>query len=324
MHAFVRAVGTCVPKRVMTNDELSKQIDTSDEWIYSHTGIRNRHIAAAGISASDMALDAARAAMENAGVSPLEIDLILVATSTPDYVGFPSTAALVQEKLGAESAGAMDITAACTGFIYGLETAKAFIESRSARNVLVIGSEIFSRILDWGDRNTCVLFGDGAGAALVSATNGEYSRIDTGLLRSQGSGERYLYVADGDSGHRCNAAVADSVVHMNGRQVYNFAVKALCDTIEFLVSKNGTRLESIDYIVPHQANIRIIEAAGKRVGIPKETFYTNMEEYGNTSAASIPIALNEMLEKNLLKRGDIILTIGFGGGLTYGGNLIHW
>ncbi len=308
----------------MTNDELSERVDTSDEWIYSHTGIRNRHIAADNIKASDLAVSAAGKTLEQAGITANEIDLILVATSTPDYYGFPSTASIVQERIGAQRAGAMDIGAACTGFIYGLETARVYIESGSARNVLVIGSEIFSRILDWSDRNTCVLFGDGAGAALVSSTNGSYSRLEPGMLRSQGSGAGYLFVANHDSQHGCNVSIYDSVVHMNGRKVYNFAVKALCDTIEFLISKNSTTLESIHYIVPHQANVRIIEAAGKRLGLSFEMFYTNMEEYGNTSAASIPIALDEMIGKNLLKRGDTILTIGFGGGLTYGGNLIRW
>lgn len=326
MRAFVRSVGAYVPSKAISNNELAKIVDTSDEWIFSHTGIHNRHIAADDEAASDLALVAAKNALAAAEMNASEIDLVLVSTSTPDYIGFPSTASIVQHKIGAENAGAMDLSAACTGFIYGLETAKSFIEAGSVRNALVIGSEVMSRILDWDDRNTCVLFGDGAGAAVISEnSDAEQSCIESSILRSKGSGADELIVVGGGSRRPIkNSKVDHPYIHMNGRKVYGFAVKALCDIVNFLLTENNAHIDDISYIVPHQANIRIIEAAGKRMGIPREKFYTNIQEFANTSAASIPIALDEMTKKNLLKRGDMILTIGFGGGLTYGGNLIHW
>ena len=328
VYAYIESVGAYVPTRVMTNDDIADFLETSDEWIFSHTGIRNRHIAADGETSSDMGFAACRSALEKCSVDPKEIDLILVATSTPDFIGFPSTASLIQERLGAERAGAMDMFAACTGFIYGLDTARAFIESGNARKILVVGSEAISRILDWTDRNTCVLFGDAAGAVLVSAAEeGSVSRIEHGLLRSQGSGADYLFV-DGynpsTTGPEKSHTEPHAAIRMNGHRVYNFAVKALCDTMHELLDVSKVDTKDIRYVVPHQANVRIIDAAGKRMGLPGEIFYTNMHEYANTSAASIPLALNEMAENELLNRGDLILTIGFGGGLTYGGNLIYW
>lgn len=326
MKAYIRSVGAFVPARRVSNDELAKTVDTSDEWIYSHTGIKNRHIASDREAASDLALRASEMAIEASGIPAKDIDLILVATATPDYVGFPSTAAIIQNQLGANDAAAMDITAACTGFIYALETAKAFLESGSATTALVVGSEVLSRILDWKDRNSCVLFGDGAGAAvLTDNADSPVSNIRHSILRSDGSGADYLLVAGGGSRRPESMDKVDHpYIHMNGRKVYTFAVKALCDTVERLLKDNNERIDDIAYIVPHQANIRIIEAAAKRMKIPMAKFYTNIHEFANTSAASIPIALNEMNNKNLLNRGDMILTIGFGGGLTYGGNLIHW
>jgi 3-oxoacyl-[acyl-carrier-protein] synthase III len=324
--AYIRSVGAFVPAKRVSNDELAKTVDTSDEWIYSHTGIKNRHIASDREAASDLALQASEIAIEASGIPAKDIDLILVATATPDYVGFPSTAAIIQHQLGAKDAAAMDITAACTGFIYALETAKAFLESGSATNALVVGSEVLSRIVDWKDRDSCVLFGDGAGAAvLTDNADSPVSNIRHSILRADGSGADYLLVAGGGSRRPVNMDKIDHpYIHMNGRKVYTFAVKALCETVERLLRENNEHIDDIAYIVPHQANIRIIEAAAKRMKIPMGKFYTNINEFANTSAASIPIALNEMNNKSLLKRGDMILTIGFGGGLTYGGNLIHW
>lgn len=326
MKAFIRSVGAYVPPRKVSNDELAKIVDTSDEWIHSHTGIHNRHIAADDMAASDLATKAAEKALEISGLDQSEIDLIIVATSTPDYLGFPATACIVQNSIGAQNAAAMDVMAACTGFIYGLETAKNFIEAGSARNAIVVGSEVLSRILDWKDRDTCVLFGDGAGAVVLSENSEQpKSNIRHSILRSEGSGADYLFVAGGGSKSPENPdKVTRPFIQMNGRKVYNFAVKALCDTIRRLLDDNSENIEDIAYIVPHQANVRIIEAAAKRMSIPMEKFYTNIQEYANTSAASIPLALCEMDQKNLLRRGDMILIIGFGGGLTYGGNLIHW
>ena len=326
MKAYIRSVGAYVPSKRVSNDDLAETVDTSDEWIYSHTGIRNRHIASDEEAASDLAVHAAASALESSGMQAKDLDLILVATATPDYIGFPSTAAIVQHRLGARGAAAMDISAACTGFIYALETAKAFIESSSARNALVIGTEVLSRVLNWKDRNTCVLFGDGAGAVVLADNKtSPASNIRHSILRTDGSGSENLLVAGGGSRKPVNRDKVDHpYIHMDGRKVYVFAVKALCDTVEMLLRDNGEHIDNITYIVPHQANKRIIEAAAKRMKIPMEKFYTNIDEFANTSAASIPIALNEMNRKNLLKRGEMILTIGFGGGLTYGGNLIHW
>lgn len=325
MNAVIRGLGSYVPPRVVTNDDLAKTIDTSDEWIFSHTGIKRRHIAAAEEATSDLAYEAAGRALEKAQTAPEEVDLIIVATATPDYNGFPSTACLVQERLGALRAGAMDLTAACTGFIYALETASSFIRSGAARTVLVIGSETFSKIIDWSDRNTCVLFGDGAGAAVLRAEEGERG-VMRSLLRSEGSGAQYLWVPAGGSRRPIDpgqTAARDVCVQMNGRQVYNFAVRAIGETVGALLG-DGISLGDIAYIVPHQANVRIIEAAARRMGAPIEKFYMNIAEYANTSAASVPIALEEMAARGRLRPNDLVITIGFGGGLTYGGNLIRW
>lgn len=310
----------------MTNSEVAMLVDTSDEWIFSHTGIRSRHIADDSEAASDLAYHAAVQALDRAGLEPEAVDLVLVATSTPDFQGFPSTASIVQEKLGAHHAGAMDLVAACTGFIYGLETARAFVNSGSAGNVLVIGSEIFSRIVDWTDRSTCVLFGDGAGAALVTGSDSG-SRIADSFVRSRGSGAHTLSRPVGGSRAPFVPGETDfktTKVSMDGRRVYLFAVGAITDVINHLCEQNGLSVNEIDHIVPHQANLRIIEAACKRGGFEKTKFFTNLEEYANTSAASIPLALDEMVEKGILKPGHTVITVGFGAGLTYGGNLIRW
>jgi 3-oxoacyl-[acyl-carrier-protein] synthase-3 len=305
MQAVIRAIDCAVPSRRMSNDEFTAFLDTSDEWIHSHTGIRNRHIADPDTTPSDLAFEAGRKVLEQAGVPPEEIDLVLVATATGDYLGFPSVACLVQERLGAGG----------------------------ARNVLVIGAEVLSRIVDWQDRNTCVLFGDGAGAALVSAVDG--ARDATGrprgliasMLRADGGGAHLLERPVG--GTRTpftpgNFEQTGTCLKMDGRQVYNFAVKAVAEGIPALLEANGFGLDDVAWIVPHQANVRIIEAAAKRAKIPIEKYYLNIEEYANTSAASIPIALTEMRSKGLLREGDLVATFGFGAGLTWGGNLLRW
>lgn len=329
MNASIASVGTYVPKRIMTNAEVAALVDTSDEWIRSHTGIRNRHIADDSEAASDLAVPAARAALDAAAVPAADVDLVLVATSTPDYPGLPSTASIVQDRLGARGAGAMDIVSACTGFIYGIETARAFVVSKAARTVLVIGSEVYSRIINWTDRATCVLFGDGAGAAVVSATDdgAGHSRIIDSLLMSHGSGARTLLCPAGGSRHPFvpgHTDPADAKLHMDGRKVYLFAVGAITDVVNRLMERNGLSIGDVDHIVPHQANIRIIEAACRRGGFPPDKFFTNLGEYANTSAASIPIALHEMVDTGRLERGQTVITVGFGGGLTSGGNLIRW
>jgi 3-oxoacyl-[acyl-carrier-protein] synthase-3 len=312
----------------MENQEFSAFLDTSDEWIRSHTGIGSRHIADPSVATSDLAFDAAQKVLAKTSIRAEEIDLVLVATATPDFLGFPSVACIVQDRLGAKTAAAMDVGAGCTGFIYALETARNFILGGGARTVLVIGAEILSRIANWQDRNTCVLFGDGAGAVIVQADESEGNRgILKSMLRADGSGSRLLERTAGGTRYPfVDGAVdlAGALLHMDGRQVYNFAVKVVSEGIMGLMEENHLGLDDIAWIVPHQANVRIIEAAAKRSKIPMEKFFMNIEEYANTSAASIPIALSEMCAKGLLKSGDLILTFGFGAGLTYGGNIVRW
>ncbi|TVR57672.1 MAG: ketoacyl-ACP synthase III [Spirochaetaceae bacterium] len=328
MNAYIRSLGSYVPARRMSNDELATIVETSDDWIVSHTGIRFRHIAAENEAASDLGLVACERALANAGVAPEELDLILLATSTPDYIGLPSTACIVQDRLGAKNAGAMDVVAACTGFVYGLATANAFIVSGSARNVLVVGAEVYSKIMDWTDRNTCVLFGDGAGAALVSAVSSDSpSRVIDSTLHSNGNGATALLRPAGGSRTPRPLDGLESrecYLKMDGRRVYVFAVQVLVETITELLERNDITIDDVAYIVPHQANVRIIDAAAKRLGIPNSKFFINIAEYANTSAASIPIALEELQASGALSRGDLVLTVGFGAGLTYGGNLIAW
>ena len=328
MIAYIRSIGASIPERRISNEEFARRVDTTDEWIVSHTGISFRHVVADGQATSDLAIAAANTALKRAGLTSEDLDMIMVATATPDFLGFPATACIVQNGLRAPHTAAMDIVAGCTGFIYGLETARGFISSGFASNVLIIGAECLTRVMDWDDRDTCVLFGDGAGAAIVSAGSEESDRgIIYSFIRSQGSGARFLERTAGGSRFPFDPdkmSITELYLHMDGRKVYNFAVRVIVDCIKKILKKNGLDIEQVKYIVPHQANIRIVEAAAKRSKIPMEKFYMNIAEYANTSAATIPIALNEMWEKKLLKEGDLIITVGFGAGLTYGGNLIRW
>lgn len=340
--------GRAVPSARVSNDDLAARIDTSDEWIRSHTGIGNRHICDAGTSTSDLAFEAAKNALAMAcgycGDDPdlrdkaamegaKSIGMIVVGTSTPDFMGTPSTACLVQHRLGATNSGAMDVTAACTGFIYGLETTAGLLTvGKKLKRALVIGAETLTKITDWSDRGTCVLFGDGAGAAVLEKTDtpadgaGRSGLIRT-MLMADGSGAESLVIKRGGTRELFVAGeTVEKGVHieMNGQEVYNFAVKAVTDTISALLQDEGITADELAWIVPHQANARIIQAAGKRLGIPAEKFFLNIEEYANTSAASIPIAIDELNRSGKLSKGDTIMTVGFGGGLTYGGNLIVW
>ncbi|HDQ14255.1 MAG TPA: ketoacyl-ACP synthase III [Sediminispirochaeta sp.] len=327
MGVYIRSIGAYVPENRVTNDDLTKLVDTSDEWIQSHTGIKARHICAEDEVTSDLAVKAAEQAIERGGIAKDEIDMLVVATASPDYTGFPSTASIVQDKLGLEKAAAFDLVAGCTGFVYGLETGRSLIEGGAFRNVLLIGVETLSRITNWKDRNTCVLFGDGAGAVVLSPSMSEESGIIDSLLGSEGSGAQHLVRRAGGSKEPIKLGSTkeeDLYIQMNGRQVYNFAVRVNTEVITTLLDRHQLTIDGISWIVPHQANIRIIQAAAGRLKIPMEKFFTNIHEYANTSAASIPIALNEMYETDKLQRGDLVLLTGFGAGLSYGGNLLKW
>jgi 3-oxoacyl-(acyl-carrier-protein) synthase III len=321
----VMGTGSYVPPKVVTNNDLSCIVDTSDEWISSRTGIKERRISE-GENTSDMASKAALKAIENAGIKAEDIDLIIVGTATPDSF-FPSTACIVQSNIKAVNATCFDISAACSGFIYGLDVATQFIRTGSSKTVLVIGAETLSKIINWEDRNTCVLFGDGASAAILKSSDVE------GILS----------IYRGSDGSKGKALVSyaipvknpyvskefldkqlDVAIKMDGREVFKFAVKIITQGVEKLLEDANCSLEDIKYIVPHQANCRIIESAAKRLGVSEEKFYLNLSRFGNTSAASVGIALDDMVQQNLLQRGDKILLIGFGGGLTYGGLIIEW
>jgi 3-oxoacyl-[acyl-carrier-protein] synthase-3 len=340
--------GKAVPAQRVSNDDLAARVDTSDEWIRSHTGIGNRHFADDETATSDIALEAAKNALAMgagyrgddlgerdrcAAEMAKSIDMIILGTATPDYVGTPSTACIVQHKLGAENAGAFDVSAGCTGFIYGLEAAAGMLSiGGSRKRALVIGAEVLSKVMDWNDRNTCVLFGDGAGAVVIEKTDapceGPKRRgLIRTLLYADGSGSEHLLFRRG--GTRNPFKPGETIergicVEMNGQEVYNFAVRAVFDTARALMQAEGLEPDDITWIVPHQANARIVQSAVKRLKIPAEKFYLNIEEYANTSAASIPLALDEMNRDGKLNKGDLIMTIGFGGGLTYGGNIIIW
>ena len=324
MNATIRSTGAYLPPKRLSNDDLAQIIDTSDEWIRSHTGIGARHLAE-DETTSEMATAAAREALAASTISADELDMIILATSTPDYAGFPATASIVQHNIGAVRSGAFDLSAACTGFVYAMECARGLISSGVAHNVLVIGAEKLSSIVNWKDRSTSVLFGDGAGAVLLSSCDDDRGFLSS-RLRSDGSGSEALIVRAGGTKNPIrgqSVAEEDLYISMDGRKVYNFAVQVNTELFEALPEEAGISIDEIKYIVPHQANIRIIKAAAKRAGIPMEKFYLNIEEYANTSAASIPIALNDLWKNHKLNPGDIIMTLGFGSGLTYGGQLIR-
>ncbi len=318
---YIQGIGSYVPPKSVSNQDLSKKVDTSDEWIFSHTGIKNRHIASAEDSTSDLAVNAVNSLLEKCGLDKKAVGGIIVATATGDYPGFPSTACVIQDKLALDGIMAFDVAAGCTGFIYALNIAESLMAGGSLDNVLVIGAEKLSAVTDWSDRNTCVLFGDGAGVALLSRRDDDYSCFVDSVLHARGSGFDKLMIPSGGTKDKHGEA---RNLYMDGRAVYTFAVRVVKDVIIELLERNNLTLDQIDWIVPHQANMRIIQAAAKRLGIDESKFFMNIGQYANTSAASIPIALNEMIENNLLERGMTIITVGFGAGLTYGGNVIRW
>jgi len=322
----IAGTGHYGPERVLTNRDLEQMVDTSDEWIVERTGIRQRHIAAEGEASSDMAAHAARAALQAAGIEASELDLIIVATISPD-APLPSTAVLVQQKIGARNdCPAFDIAAACAGFIYGLSIADRFIASGSARHVLVVGVELLSRVINWKDRTTCVLFGDGAGAAIVTAPEGERGLLSTHIY-ADGSQAAALRIPAGGSAQPASHATVDAgqhYVHMSGQDVFKYAVRALTSASLTALEANEIDKEQVAWVVPHQANLRIIEAVSKRVGIGLERFVLNIERFGNTSSASIPIALDEAIRVGKIKPGDLVLMCALGAGFAWGSALIRF
>lgn len=322
--AGIVGIGSYVPDKVITNFDLEKMVDTTDEWIKTRTGISFRRIGPENACTSDMAAEAARKALENARLSPEEIDLIILASASPDMI-FPSTACILQNKIGASNAAAFDIQAGCTGFVYALTCAAQFIISGFYKNILVVGAEMLSRITDWEDRNTCVLFGDGAGAAVISEV--ERGGVLSSYLGADGSGADLLVLPAGGSKEPASIDTVKKRRHfirMNGNEVFKFAVKILEEAARKATEKANFSLHDVDYIVPHQANIRIIDAAVKRLKFPREHVIMNLDRYGNMSSASIPVALDEAYRDKKIKKGDKILLVGFGAGLTWGANLLEW
>jgi len=320
LYAHIVGWGMCVPETVMTNDDLSAIVETSDEWITTRTGIRERRIASERESTTTLAIRAAQRALDQSDVLPRQIDLIIVATSTPENI-FPSTASLVQDALGASSAGAFDLSAACSGFVYALDMASQAIRTGSIRHALVIGAETMSRVLDWRDRSTCILFGDGAGAVVLRASV-EHGGVLSSVLRSDGAGAELLAIPTHN-----NIALGELKMHkmvMAGGEVFKFATRVVDESVRQVVDGAGIRLEDVRLIVPHQANQRILDAVAKKLRMEPEKFVSNLSRYGNTSAASIPIALCEALEQKRLREGDYVVFVGFGGGLSWAATCIKW
>ena len=317
--------GSYAPDRILTNAELEKMVDTSDEWIVTRTGIRERHIAAAEQATSDLAAEAARRALADAGVKAEDVGLIVVATITPD-MGFPSTACLVQTLIGAENAFCFDLEAACSGFIFALETAKNYVASGTVETALVIGAEKMSAFVDWKDRNTCVLFGDAAGAAVLQARNAPHGLMASAFGSDGSLGELLMLPAGGSRRPASEQTVKDRLhyLKMAGREVFKHAVNNMVKSSKEAIRRAGLTAHDIDWIIPHQANLRIIDAIADRLGEPREKLVINLDRYGNTSAATITVALDELARSGKLKKGHRILLTAFGGGFTWGASVVEW
>jgi len=324
-YAHITGWGMAVPERVLTNAELSLMVETSDEWIFSRTGIRERHIADPEQTTASLAVEASLEALRIARLKPADLDLIIVATSSPEHI-FPATACLVQDRIGATKAGAFDLLAACSGFIYGLNMATQAISSGSVHTALVIGAETLSRLVDWKDRNTCILFGDGAGAFVLQAAE-ERAGVLSAVMRSDGSGSDLLTLPGGGSRFPTTIDTVTQGLHyvqMNGREVFRFATRVMSQSTQEAVAKAGLRLEDIQLVIPHQANQRIIDAVGKRVGIDPARVFVNVHRYGNMSAATVPVALVEALEEGRVKPGATLLLPAFGAGLSWCAHVVRW
>jgi 3-oxoacyl-[acyl-carrier-protein] synthase III len=323
-HVTITGIGCYAPERVMTNDELARIVDTSDEWIVERTGIRERRVARPDEALSDLALPAAKDALAQAGVDPATVDLLVVATVTPDML-FPSTGAILADQLGAKDAAAYDLSAGCTGFVYAVAQAHGMVAAGLAERALVVGGDVLSKIVDWEDRSTCVLFGDGAGAVVMERANeGGFIGFELG---ADGSGGSQLYMPGGGSRAPASAETVAARQHyakMNGREVFKFATRVLVDSAAKVLVQSGVPVDDVDLYVPHQANVRIIDHARKKLGIPEERTVVNVDRYGNTSSGSIPLALAEAEADGRLGSGDIVLMTGMGAGLTWGSALIEW
>lgn len=323
--AHITGWGTAIPERVMTNADLEKIVDTNDEWIVSRTGIRERRIASDEQTTASLAAEAALEALRVAGLQPSDVDLIIVSTSSPEHI-FPATACLVQDRIGATRAGAFDLSAACSGFIFGLHMASQCIRTGAVRNAVVIGSETLSRMVNWQDRNTCILFGDGAGAFVLQASE-EPGGVLQGVMRSDGSGGDLLSIPGGGSRHPTSQKIIDAglqYIQMNGREVFRFAARVMTQATEEVIRMAGLQLDDIQWVIPHQANLRIIEAALRGLKLPMERCVVNLERYGNTSTASIPLATIEAIHDGRVKAGDKLVFVGFGAGLTWGAVYVEW
>lgn len=323
--AAIAGVGMAVPEKILTNADLEKMVETSNDWIVSRTGIKERHIVAEGQATSDLGAEAGRAALQAAGLDAAELDLVLVATLTPDML-CPSTACLVQAKLGAKKAAAMDLSAACSGFVYGLSVARGAIVSGEARNVLLVGAEVTSRFVDWTDRGTCVLFGDAAGAAVLTPSFNGRGVLGT-ILGADGNGASLIEVPAGGSRMPASAetvAGKHHVLRLKGQDVFKQGVRTMTQAVTDILARCGVKQEEVALLVPHQANARILTAVAEALSFPMEKVVMNLAKYGNTSAATIPVALYEAEAEGRLKKGDLVCTVAFGGGLTWGAALIRW
>ena len=322
IYSRIAGTGSYLPEKVLTNDDLSKIVDTSDEWIAARTGIRQRHIVAEGETTGDLAYHAAVRALEAAGVEAAELDLIVLGTTTPDLV-FPSTACLLQHRLGADGCAAFDVNAACSGFIYALTVADQFIRAGSAKTVLVVGSETLTRMVDWTERTTCVLFGDGAGAVVLKA-DGETGILSTHLHADGGKKELLWNPVGVSVGFKENEPNAGVRIHMAGSEVFKHAVKALDGLVDETLAANGLDRHDVDWLIPHQANLRIIEATAKRLDMPMERVVVTVDKHGNTSSGSVPLALDEGIRSGKIQRGQLLLLEAFGGGFTWGSVLVRY